>query len=131
MTTVVAGLLERDGQILICRRREDQSHAGKWEFPGGKLEHDETEFQTVQRELEEELNIHVWNAEEVMRYQYAYPDGKPLQLVFLRIREFEGTPDTSQFAEIHWEWPHAFSNYDFLEGDEEIVQYLSKGAADF
>ena len=57
MTTVVAGVLERDGKILICRRRADQPHPLKWEFPGGKLETGESPAAALIRELREELGI--------------------------------------------------------------------------
>ena len=35
---VVAAVIERDGRILICQRKTGQKYAGKWEFPGGKVE---------------------------------------------------------------------------------------------
>jgi mutator protein MutT len=54
MTTVAAALIERDGRILICRRRGDQDHAGKWEFPGGKVEAGEEPPEALARELREE-----------------------------------------------------------------------------
>ena len=57
MVQVVAAIIERDGRILICRRTREQSHALKWEFPGGKVEPGETPEQAVERELEEELGI--------------------------------------------------------------------------
>ena len=55
MTTVVAGILERDGRILICQRKADQAHPLKWEFPGGKVEAGEEPEAALQRELNEEL----------------------------------------------------------------------------
>ena len=40
--TVVAGLIQQDGQLLVCQRRRDGAFALKWEFPGGKVESGET-----------------------------------------------------------------------------------------
>jgi 8-oxo-dGTP pyrophosphatase MutT (NUDIX family) len=57
MITVVAGIIELDGKILIAQRKEDDHLAHKWEFPGGKLEADETPEQCIVRELREELSI--------------------------------------------------------------------------
>ena len=54
---VVAGIIERDGEILICQRRRDDSHALKWEFPGGKVERGESPEEALERELREELDI--------------------------------------------------------------------------
>ncbi|MGA9625820.1 MAG: NUDIX domain-containing protein, partial [Bryobacteraceae bacterium] len=57
MVQVVAGVIERQGRCLICRRKREQSHPLKWEFPGGKVEPGETPEQALTRELEEELGI--------------------------------------------------------------------------
>ena len=48
---VVAALIERGGKLLICQRRNDDRHAFKWEFPGGKVEAGETPRQALEREL--------------------------------------------------------------------------------
>ena len=52
---VVAAVLERNGKILVCRRRNQDGSPGKWEFPGGKQEPGETEEECLVRELREEL----------------------------------------------------------------------------
>ncbi len=125
MTTVAAALLERAGRLLICRRREDQAHAGKWEFPGGKAEPGESPSDALRRELREELGIEVAAAEEVLRYEYAYPGKQPIRLVFFRVLEYRGTIETGQFAEACWECPESLPGYDFLAGDERIVRQLA------
>ena len=56
---VVAGVLERDGQVLICQRKHGTRHGLRWEFPGGKMEPGETPEQALARELREELNVAV------------------------------------------------------------------------
>ena len=73
MTTVAIALMECSGNLLICRRRANQDHGGKWEFPGGKVEPGETPLAALERELEEELGIDSITAEEAVRYEYAYP----------------------------------------------------------
>ena len=57
MLQVVAAIIERDGSVLIGRRRPEQSHPLQWEFPGGKVEPGETPEQALARELGEELAI--------------------------------------------------------------------------
>lgn len=52
-------LIDADGRILLAQRPEGKSMAGLWEFPGGKIEHGERPEQTLIRELNEELGIHV------------------------------------------------------------------------
>ena len=79
---VVAALIERDGMVLICQRKAGQRHAGKWEFPGGKVEPDEDFTTALERELFEELAIKATVGDEVARYQYTYPGRSPIQLIF-------------------------------------------------
>ncbi len=127
MTTVAVALIERGGELLICRRRDDQTHAGKWEFPGGKVEDGEAPLDALLRELREELGIEASEATELVRYDYAYSGKKPLLLVFFRVGAYRGRPDGSQFAALRWERPAALPQYDFLAGDEEIVRDLAVG----
>ena len=57
MTIVTCAIIEKDGKILIARRAEGQKLAGKWEFPGGKVEDGESPEECLKRELEEEFGI--------------------------------------------------------------------------
>jgi 8-oxo-dGTP diphosphatase len=56
---VVAAVIERDGLILAARRTEPPALAGRWEFPGGKVEPGESDEQALVRECEEELGVRV------------------------------------------------------------------------
>ena len=53
---VAAALINKDGLIMLAQRPEGKSMAGLWEFPGGKIEENETPEQALARELEEELD---------------------------------------------------------------------------
>ena len=127
MTTVAIALMECSGNLLICRRRANQDHGGKWEFPGGKVEPGETPLAALERELEEELGIDSITAEEVVRYEYAYPGKSSVLLVFFRVLQYRGRVDGSQFACLRWEKPAALFEFDFLAGDERIVKELAAG----
>lgn len=127
MTTVAVALIERSGRLLICRRRRDQVHGGKWEFPGGKVEPGETPAEALARELGEELGIGAVRAAEATRYDYAYPGKRPVRLVFFTVTSFRGHIETSQFAETRWEPRAELPRYDFLEGDARIVRELAEG----
>jgi 8-oxo-dGTP diphosphatase len=122
MTRVVAGILEREGRILICRRRADQPHALNWEFPGGKIEADETPETALIRELREELGIEAATPEEITRYEFAYPEKKPILLIFLRVSEWTGEPENRIFETIEWQLPGRLREYDFLEGDAPFLE---------
>jgi len=126
MLEVVAAILEREGRILICQRTARQSHALKWEFPGGKVEPGETPAQALARELEEELGIRGARGEEVARYPYEYPGKRPVLLIFLRVTHYEGEPQNLIFADIRWEPPQRLPDFDFLEGDRDFIRALDR-----
>ncbi|HEY4087711.1 MAG TPA: (deoxy)nucleoside triphosphate pyrophosphohydrolase [Bryobacteraceae bacterium] len=117
MTTVVAGIMEKEGRILICRRRADQPHALKWEFPGGKVESGESPEDALRRELQEELGIESARPAELTRYTFAYPGKNPILLIFLRVTAWQGEVENRIFETMTWETPGRLREYDFLEGD--------------
>ncbi|MDX1988548.1 MAG: NUDIX domain-containing protein, partial [Candidatus Obscuribacter sp.] len=55
--SVIAAVIQRHGHYLVCQRPMNKSHAGMWEFPGGKIEAGETIRDAADRELKEELNL--------------------------------------------------------------------------
>jgi len=79
---VVAGLLTRDGLVLICQRRPDQPMALQWEFPGGKIEQGETPEQALARELQEELGIRATIGPKVTHIRNNYRHGGAVDLQF-------------------------------------------------
>jgi 8-oxo-dGTP diphosphatase len=121
VTAVVAGVLERDGKILICRRRADQPHPLKWEFPGGKLEAGESPEAALVRELREELGIESEAGVEILRYEFAYPGKQPILLIFLKVTAWRLHIENRIFETIRWESPESLSTYDFLEGDVPLL----------
>ena len=127
LTTVTAAVIRRDGHILICRRRAEQDHPGKWEFPGGKLEPGETAALSLRRELQEELQIEAHIGREIASYEYSYPGRQPIRLVFFEVTEYSGSPDYSHFQEACWAAPKDLPTFDFLEGDVEFVKQLAAG----
>ena len=127
MTRVVAALIERRGRILICRRRDDQDHPGKWEFPGGKIEAGESPRQALSRELREELGIHVEPGREITRYRYQYPGRKEIELQFFHVENVEGEIDGTHFAEVRWKPAVRLPSFDFLAGDVDFVRTLARG----
>ncbi len=127
MLQVVAGIIEKDGRILICRRKADQSHPLKWEFPGGKVEHGESLANALARELSEELGLGEVQSAELTRYEYTYPGKHPIRLIFFRVTEFTGEPRNRIFEEMHWEPRQSLTHFDFVEGDREFLQGIASG----
>jgi 8-oxo-dGTP diphosphatase len=128
---VVAGVLVRDGTILICQRKRGGRHPLKWEFPGGKVEPGEEPRAALVRELREELSVDAVIGEELDSYEVAYPDGFRAKLHFYRVTGFQGEPRNLDSEQIVWERPERLSDYDFLEGDLSFVAKVARwpGAA--
>ncbi len=122
MTTVVAAVIERSGRILIAQRKRTGQHPLKWEFPGGKVEPDETPENAVVRELEEELGIRAQVGPEIGRYEFQYKGRWPILLMFYRVVDFSGEPKNLDFEQILWAPRERLVDYDFLEGDAEFLR---------
>jgi 8-oxo-dGTP diphosphatase len=124
---VVAGLIWRDGKILVCQRTRHQPMPLKWEFPGGKIEEGEQPRDALRRELDEELGIAAAVGDEVLRILHKYPGGNSVELRFFNVRDYSGELENRIFREIVWADPKDLPGYDFLEADERLVRDLASG----
>jgi mutator protein MutT len=128
MTTVVAAIIEQDQNILVCQRKAGGPHAGKWEFPGGKVEAGESLEAALARELREELTIEAKIGQELARYEYSYPNKKPILLVFFEVRDFSGELTNQVFEQTQWSSKANLTHYDFLEGDADFLRIFTSKA---
>lgn len=128
--TVVAGLIQRDGALLVCQRRRDAAFALQWEFPGGKLETGESSKAALRRELGEELGVVAEIGAELYRTQHEYPGVYEVLLVFYHVARFSGEPHNYAFEQIRWVEPKRLPAFDFLEGDAELIGLLNRGEMD-
>ncbi|MBI4890091.1 MAG: (deoxy)nucleoside triphosphate pyrophosphohydrolase [Acidobacteria bacterium] len=124
---VVAGVLQRDGKVLIGQRMAQDRHGLKWEFPGGKVEAGETPKQALKRELQEELGVDAEVGPEIARYEHTAAGRSPLILLFHRVEAFCGEPGPVTFEQIRWEDPQALPQYDFLDGDLDFIRRIARG----
>lgn len=123
---VVAAILARNGRILLTRRAPGKHLAGRWEFPGGKVEEWETPEAALAREVREELDLEVSGLEPYLFVHHDYPEARVLMLVY-RARPV-GEPGA---AALEWRWS-ALSELDpssMPEADLPIVRALLSGAA--
>ena len=127
MIRVVAGLIIRGGEILICQRTRHQSKPLKWEFPGGKIETGEQPRDALRRELEEELGIQAHVGDEVERITHTYQDGGTVELRFYEVRSFSGELENRIFRDIQWVHRTRLPEYDFLEADVPMVREIANG----
>jgi 8-oxo-dGTP diphosphatase len=124
---VVAGLIVKQGMLLVCQRTRHQTMPLKWEFPGGKIEEGEQPRDALRRELEEELGILATIGDEVRRIQHEYPNGGMVELRFFVVREYQKEIENRIFREIQWAQPRDLPKYDFLEADLTLVRELAEG----
>jgi 8-oxo-dGTP diphosphatase len=127
MRHVVAGLILRDGKLLICQRTKHQPLPLKWEFPGGKIEEGEQPRAALFRELEEELGIRATIGNEVARLVHEYRSGGAVELRFFLIPEYTGEAENLIFEDIQWVEPIKLPEFDFLEADLPLVRDLASG----
>ncbi|MBU0513495.1 MAG: (deoxy)nucleoside triphosphate pyrophosphohydrolase [Proteobacteria bacterium] len=123
---VTAGVIERDGRVLIARRRPDSAWGGKWEFPGGKQEPGETLPQCLRRELLEELGVQVQVGRRLMSVPLDRgPDRLVLHAFWCRLAE--GRPRTIGVDQVAWVRPADLTAYDLIEADRAIARRLMDG----
>jgi 8-oxo-dGTP diphosphatase len=121
---VVAAVLEDvEGRVLVTQRPPGKSLAGKWEFPGGKLNASESRFAGLQRELEEELGIQVEGARPLIRYRHDYPDLE-VDLDVWRVNRWSGEPHGREGQALAWHDPGELHAVGLLSADAVIVDAL-------
>jgi 8-oxo-dGTP diphosphatase len=124
---VVAALILRGDQVLICQRRADQPMAHKWEFPGGKMEFGETAEEALARELDEELSIRAQIGTRVTRLRHTYRSGGGVDLQFFVVHSFQGELTNNIFQEMRWCELRNLPAYDFLAADRALIRDLAAG----
>ncbi len=122
---VTAGIIAREGHILICQRRKGSWGEFKWEFPGGKVEDREDPAESLRRELREELAIEPQIGSLLCRLEHRYPD-REVELYVFQILTYTGEVRNKQFESIQWVRLKELSDFDFLDADRPVVEALVK-----
>ncbi len=124
MTIVTCTIIEKEGRILIARRAADQKLAGKWEFPGGKVEDGESPEECLKRELEEEFGIQAEVGEFICSNKHHY-DHISIELMAFRVKYISGEFTLTDHDTIEWVAPEELLNYDLAEADIPIAEMLN------
>ena len=119
---VVAAVIERDGAFLVTRRQPGVHLEGLWEFPGGKIDAQETHADALRREIREELDADVAVCDLALATSHAYPN-RTVVLYFYRC-ELSGTPRPLLGQEMKWVRREALAALDFPPADEELIRML-------
>jgi len=127
MLTVVAGLIEAEGKILVCQRRRGDSFELMWEFPGGKLRAGETAVEGLARELREELGVAALVGVEVFRTRHRYAEmSEEIELIFLAAAVEPRSVRNIVFENMEWRTPETLGELIFLPADREFVGRLGR-----
>lgn len=124
---VVAGVLERDGRILVARRPESKSNGGLWEFPGGKVEPHEDHALALARELREELGVEIEVGPHVITVEHAYPFGR-IRLHAYACALRSGEPAALEHSEVRYVAPSDMAALPFAPANLPIVAALAGGS---
>lgn len=129
LLVVAAALINDNDEILLAQRPKGKDLADSWEFPGGKVEKNETPEDALIRELKEELDIDVeaHNLEPFwfLSHDYTKEFGFHLLMPVYVCRIWEGTPKALQHQAIIWELPREMHRLGMIEADTPLVDMLS------
>lgn len=129
LLVAAAALINENDEVLLAQRPKGKRLAGKWEFPGGKVEKDESPEEALIRELREELGIEVL-AEDLepfwfLSHDYHKEFGFHMLMPVYLCRVWRGEPKALEHDSILWEYPHAMDELDMIEADAELVERLT------
>lgn len=126
MVQVVAGIIkDKENKIFIAQRNLKKSQGGLWEFPGGKIEVNESREHALIRELQEELDITVEVNKYVGEKTFEYPD-KLINLIAFECKIISGEVKLEEHEDSKWVRIEELKNFKFSPSDEFIVEILEK-----
>ena len=123
MTNVVADIIKKDNHFLIVKRNRKKHLGLKWEFPGGKVQENETFEEALVREIKEELNIKISLQDKIAEEKYKDEKIDIVLHYFLCTQE-DGTIELNEHEDLAWVEKKDFDKYDFAEGDGNILALL-------
>ena len=124
--TVVAAIIRRTSKILITRRFHNVHLPGYWEFPGGKVEANESLEAALEREIREELGLTIRVDDEYFRVEHTYPS-RSVRLHFFNCSVLDGEAKPLQVADMRWVEAGELHQFQFPPADEELIKRLQSG----
>ena len=122
---VVAGVIVKEGRILLARRPKGKKRAGLWEFPGGKLEPQEGPEEALKRELREELGVEVSVLKRLAEVDFDYPE-VPIRLMGYFCRLEEGEPRPLEGQGLGWFSPEEVEGLKLAPADILLWKEVKK-----
>lgn len=113
----------QDCEIFITQRGEDSHLAGFWEFPGGKIEPGETPYQTLQREIAEEVDILIHHAQFLKVVKHSYND-RDITIHAYLVEEWDGVPFAKEGQPSRWVDQEDLNADEFPDANRPIIEML-------
>lgn len=123
MKEVAAAIIIKDNQVLIAQRAPSENLAGKWEFPGGKIEPEETLQECLKREIREELEVEIEVSNFFGESIYTYYSGT-IKLMAFWCKWISGDFTLKVHSQIAWVNHRELDLYDFAPADISLVKKL-------
>jgi len=121
----VAVITDDHGKILIDRRKQEGLLGGLWEFPGGKIEPDESVEDCVSREIKEELGIDIEVGSRLITIEHAYTHFKVTLNVF-NCKHLSGEPQPIECDEVKWVALDEIDQYPFPKANGQIIEAIKQ-----
>jgi len=121
---VAVGVIVREQQFFMTKRLIHVHQGGKWEFPGGKVEKDETVAEALLRELKEEIAIDVLACVPIIEINHDYGDKKVCLEVFV-VDNFNGEPTAQEGQKEGWFSLAQLSQLDLPDANQAILEKLN------
>ncbi|KZN68456.1 8-oxo-dGTP diphosphatase MutT [Pseudoalteromonas luteoviolacea] len=124
VVNVAVGVIYEQGKYFVCKRSEEQHQGGLWEFPGGKVEPQESVELALQRELSEEISIQVTDSKHLLTIEHDYGD-KQVCLHVHVVDQFSGRPSGLEGQPSQWVDYNELKNLEFPKANIAIIEALS------
>lgn len=123
MIDVTAAVICQGERVLICQRPKGKSFELLWEFPGGKIEPDESAEECIVRECREELGIAIKVKDKLTEVLYEYPGGT-IRLHFFKAEILSGRVVRNEHAAMAWVTAEELTRYTFCPADETMLSRI-------
>ena len=123
MIDVVAAVIKKDNKYLIAQRNRNKHFAYHWEFPGGKVNDDESFENALEREINEELSINIKIIKKITSEKHKY-EKINAEIHYFLCEALNDNIILSEHEDMTWVYKQDLLNYKLAPGDSKIIKYL-------
>lgn len=124
VAVAIAIIQNGNGEILITQRSLNTTHPGMWEFPGGKIENQETPLQALCRESLEEVGIEIIEAQKIATISHSYPNKNVILHIYM-VKDYQGIARRrEEQIDLQWASISDLKNYEFPAANIEIIKLV-------